>query len=55
MEAVLPVNFAFLPIIGWNTVNISANSVSQAASVDLVLVIDSSGSMAFDLCTKWDR
>ena len=52
MEAVLPVNFAFLPIIGWNTVNISANSVSQAASVDLVLVIDSSGSMAFDLCTN---
>ena len=52
VEAVLPVNFAFLPIIGWNTVNISANSVSQAASVDLVLVIDSSGSMAFDLCTN---
>jgi hypothetical protein len=51
VEAVLPVNFAFLPIIGWNSVDISANSVSQAASVDLVLVIDNSGSMAFDLCT----
>lgn len=51
VEATLPVNFAFLPIIGWNSVDISANSVSQAASVDLVLVIDNSGSMAFDLCT----
>jgi len=52
VEASLPVNFAFLPIIGWNSVSISANSVSQAASVDLVLVIDNSGSMAFDLCTN---
>ncbi len=54
VEATLPVNFAFLPIIGWNTLTISADSVSQAASVDLVLVIDNSGSMAFDLCTNKD-
>lgn len=52
VEATLPIDFAFLPIIGWNSVTISANSVSQAASVDLVLVIDNSGSMAFDLCTN---
>ena len=52
VEATLPINFAFLPIIGWNSLTISANSVSQAASVDLVLVIDNSGSMAFDLCTN---
>ena len=52
VEAELPINFAFLPIIGWNTLTISADSVSQAASVDLVLVIDNSGSMAFDLCTN---
>jgi len=52
VEATLPINFAFLPIIGWNNLTISANSVSQAASVDLVLVIDNSGSMAFDLCTN---
>ena len=52
VEATLPINFAFLPIIGWNSLTISADSVSQAASVDLVLVIDNSGSMAFDLCTN---
>ncbi|MFQ5943581.1 MAG: pilus assembly protein TadG-related protein [Anaerolineales bacterium] len=52
VEATLPVNFAFLPIIGWNSLSISADSVSQAASVDLVLIIDNSGSMAFDLCTN---
>ena len=52
VETTLPIDFAFLPIIGWNSVTISAESISQAASVDLVLVIDNSGSMAFDLCTN---
>ena len=31
VDATLPINFAFLPIIGWNSLTISANSVSQAA------------------------
>ena len=44
------VNFAFLPIIGWGSTPISANAISEAASVDLVLVIDVSPSMAYDLC-----
>jgi Flp pilus assembly protein TadG len=44
----LPVQFAFLPIIGWSTINIHANAVSETASVDIVLVVDTSSSMAKD-------
>jgi hypothetical protein len=51
VEAELPVYFAFLPIVGWNSTTIRANSISEAASVDLVLVIDVSPSMSYDLCT----
>ncbi len=51
VRAQMPVNFAFLPIIGWNSVNIFAESVSEAASIDLVLVLDTSASMTWDLCT----
>ena len=51
VETELAVNFAFLPIIGWNSTTIRADSVSEAASVDLVMVIDVSPSMAYDLCT----
>jgi hypothetical protein len=48
VQADLPVYFAFLPIIGWDTVTIRANAVSEAASVDIVLAIDTSDSMAYD-------
>jgi hypothetical protein len=44
----LPVYFAFLPIIGFNTVTIHANAISEAASIDIVLTIDSSESQAYD-------
>ena len=44
----MPVNFAFLPIIGLDSVDISASAQAEAASLDLVLVIDESNSMAFD-------
>jgi len=47
----LEVNFAFLPIIGWGSTIIQANSISEAASVDLVLVLDVSPSMSYNLCT----
>jgi len=46
----LQVNFAFLPIIGWRSTIIQANSISEAASVDLVLVLDVSPSMSYNLC-----
>ncbi|MCX6072617.1 MAG: pilus assembly protein TadG-related protein [Chloroflexi bacterium] len=41
-------HFAFLPIIGIYSAPLSANAISEAASTDIVLVIDSSESMAFD-------
>ncbi len=39
------VRFAFLPIIGFGTFPISADATSEAASVDAVIVIDTSESM----------
>ena len=48
VRADLPVNFAFLPIIGFTSVTIHANAVSEAASIDIVLAIDSSESQAYD-------
>jgi len=41
------VDLAFLPVIGINHVTISSNATSQAASVDVVLVLDRSESMTF--------
>ncbi|MBI5354148.1 MAG: Tad domain-containing protein [Chloroflexi bacterium] len=42
------VSFGFLRVIGLESTNISATSIGEAASVDLVLVIDTSGSMAYE-------
>ncbi len=42
------VNFGFMRIVGINGTDIEATSVGEAASIDLVLVIDNSSSMAFD-------
>jgi hypothetical protein len=42
------VTFAFLTIIGFSGTDIVAGSTSEAASVDVVVVIDTSDSMAFD-------
>jgi hypothetical protein len=51
VEGEVLVNFAFLPIIGIYSFPIHAEAISEAASVDLVLVIDTSSSMAFELCS----
>jgi hypothetical protein len=48
------VDFAFLRIIGFDWTVIRANAISEAGSVDLVLVIDTSPSMSYDLCTDVD-
>ncbi|NIM93701.1 MAG: hypothetical protein GTO18_08320 [Anaerolineales bacterium] len=48
VEAELGVDLAFLPIVGWDHVDIKANAISEAASIDLVIVIDNSTSMAYD-------
>lgn len=50
VRANTPVNLAFLPVIGIHQVVIKAEAVSEAASLDLMLVIDASPSMAYDLC-----
>ncbi len=48
IRATTEVRFAFLTIIGFHSTEISAQAVSEAASVDVVLVIDTSDSMTFD-------
>jgi hypothetical protein len=48
VSAEVSVGLAFLPIIGWDSVPIRSEAISEAASVDLVLVIDNSTSMAYD-------
>jgi hypothetical protein len=51
VESEVQVNFAFLPIVGWDSTIIRANSISETASVDLVLVLDVSPSMSYNLCS----
>ena len=51
------VTFAFLTIIGFSGTDIVASSTTEAASVDVVIVIDTSDSMSYDtqpLYTKTD-
>lgn len=48
VKAELPVDLAFLPVVGLKRVDIRADSIAEAASVDLVLAIDTSQSMADD-------
>jgi hypothetical protein len=55
VEATTRVSFAFLTIIGFHGTDIVAGATSEAASVDVVLAIDTSDSMAFDAsCTDGD-
>ena len=42
------VNFGFMRIIGFNSTTITASSIGEAASIDLVLVMDTSSSMSFE-------
>ena len=42
------VTFGFMRIVGFNSTTISATSIGEAASIDLVMVIDTSASMAFE-------
>lgn len=47
VEATRTVTFGFLRVIGITSTQITASSVGEAASIDLVLVIDTSASMAY--------
>lgn len=42
------VNFGFMRVVGFDSTTITATSVGEAASIDLVLVMDTSASMAFE-------
>lgn len=48
IEATRTVTFGFLRVIGITSTQITASSVGEAASIDIVLVIDTSASMAFE-------
>jgi hypothetical protein len=48
VDAERTVNFGFLRILGINSTTIEASSVGEAASIDLVLVIDTSASMSYE-------
>jgi hypothetical protein len=48
VTATRTVNFGFMRVVGINSTTITATSVSEAASIDLVLVIDTSASMAYE-------
>lgn len=48
VEANTLVEFAFMPVIGIDSTRISADAISEAASLDLILVIDTSTSMTYD-------
>jgi Flp pilus assembly protein TadG len=51
VHATAQINLAFLPIIGINTITISATAVSETASLDVVLAIDRSESMTYGAAT----
>lgn len=40
--------FGFLRVIGINSVNLTASSIGEATTIDLVLIMDTSASMAFE-------
>lgn len=42
------VNFGFLRVVGIRSVTLTASSIGEAATIDLVLVMDTSASMAFE-------
>ncbi len=42
---------AFLHIVGWNSVVINASATTEAASLEIVLIIDTSASMTFDIAS----
>lgn len=44
----------FLSLVGWHSVDFSADSTTEAASVDVALVLDISDSMANDTCSGGD-
>ena len=48
VTATAGVPMSFLTVIGYNSITISSNSIAEAASIDVVLLIDISESMTYD-------
>ncbi|GAB4498869.1 MAG: hypothetical protein OHK003_12690 [Anaerolineales bacterium] len=48
VTAVADVGFGFLRVLGINSAEITVSSIGEAATIDLVLLIDTSGSMAYE-------
>jgi len=48
VEAEVTVPMTFLRVVGWGSARLSGSATGEAASVDLVLIIDNSESMAYD-------
>jgi Flp pilus assembly protein TadG len=48
VEAEVTIPMTFLRVVGWESARLSGTATGEAASVDLVLIIDNSESMAYD-------
>ena len=55
VTATVPVKFSFLPVIGFYETDITASAIAEAASMDVVLVIDISESMANNSASANDK
>lgn len=55
VHATSVVNLAFMRVLGIRTTTIQATAVSEAASMDVVLVIDASESMAYDAPPEYEN
>ena len=44
-----PVQMSFISVLGFTTITVTAESVSEAASLDVILVLDTSESMTYDV------
>lgn len=48
VDASVQIPVTFMRVVGWSTVSLSGSATGEAASVDLVLILDNSESMAYD-------
>lgn len=55
VEASAEVQTAFLHIVGWNSFTLRASAVTEAASLEIVLILDTSYSMTYDSAIDNDK
>ncbi|MBN8581657.1 MAG: hypothetical protein J0L96_13375 [Anaerolineae bacterium] len=48
VEATRTVQFGFMRVLGFTSANLTTSAVGEAASIDMVLIIDTSASMAYE-------